>query len=75
MLSTQDGSCAVCSGPPIKLNGSGKARLHVDHNHRTGKVRALLCSACNQALGLLRESPIRIKSLLSYVEKHESIQS
>ena len=46
LLEAQDGVCAICGNPP-KIGGK---RLHVDHNHRTGRVRGLLCFRCNRAL-------------------------
>lgn len=48
MFDTQGGVCAICGEPPV--NG---ARLVVDHDHETGKVRGLLCSPCNTAVGRL----------------------
>lgn len=44
MLEAQGGVCAICGNPPKSR------RLHVDHDHRTGKVRGLLCFRCNRAL-------------------------
>lgn len=44
ILAAQGGACAICGGPP------GTKRFAVDHDHRTGKVRGLLCSMCNTAL-------------------------
>lgn len=46
MLASQNGVCAICQNPPAK-----KQRLHVDHCHTTGRVRALLCWTCNTQLG------------------------
>ena len=46
LLEAQGGKCAICGNPPKE----GGRRLHVDHNHRTGKVRGLLCFRCNRAL-------------------------
>lgn len=40
---------------------------HVDHSHETGKVRGLLCSNCNRALGLLKDNPARVQGLLNYI--------
>jgi hypothetical protein len=44
LLEAQHGGCAICGNPPKTR------RLSVDHNHRTGKVRGLLCFRCNRAL-------------------------
>ena len=44
MLAAQAGGCAICGNPPKTK------RLHVDHNHRTGRVRGLLCFRCNRGL-------------------------
>ncbi len=66
MLKSQDFGCAICkrkdSGRPRMIN------LVVDHNHTTGKVRGLLCSPCNVAIGMVKESIDilnRIKEYLS----------
>jgi len=61
-LAAQNGCCGACNQPPLK----GK-RLVVDHCHRTGLVRGLLCRTCNVALGLLEEDPQRIYSLADYL--------
>ena len=45
--------------------------LQIDHCHETGKVRALLCKECNNALGLLHDDVERIRLLLSYAELHQ----
>jgi hypothetical protein len=47
MLEKQNGACAVCKK---------KKKLCVDHDHETGKVRGLLCRACNTAIGNLGDS-------------------
>lgn len=44
----QKGLCAVCKKPETALSQTGKLkRLAVDHCHKTGKVRGLLCTSCN----------------------------
>jgi phage FluMu protein Com len=68
MLDQQDHLCAICRQPHV---GKG-TRLHVDHNHQTGKVRALLCSRCNTMLGLASESPERLELAAAYLRHHNT---
>jgi hypothetical protein len=67
MLFSQGGVCAICGEPPKE--GS---HLHVDHCHKTGVVRALLCRGCNVAIGSMRENPDIMRRAALYVEKHNS---
>ena len=62
----QGGLCAICK----QTNASGK-RLGVDHDHKTGKIRELLCSLCNTAIGELREDPDILRAAIAYLEKHK----
>jgi hypothetical protein len=62
MLLLQDSKCAVCD--------KTMKQPCVDHDHDTGKVRALLCHQCNTALGLLDEDPNRMIALASYISQH-----
>jgi hypothetical protein len=61
MAADQKGLCASCLEP---------RKLMVDHDHRTGKVRELLCGPCNRALGYLYEDPVKIVALRDYLLKH-----
>lgn len=61
MFVSQRGACAVCQAV---------CRLCVDHDHKTGKVRALLCHGCNTALGFLKESVATIRALADYLDQH-----
>ena len=63
MYEVQSGKCYICE---IKND-----KLHIDHNHSTGKVRKLLCKECNLALGLLKENVVTLKNMIHYLEKHE----
>jgi Autographiviridae endonuclease VII len=62
LLRRQNGVCAVC-GQPCK---TGK-RLAVDHDHRTGAVRGLLCGLCNTAAGALQDDPQLAGALARYL--------
>jgi hypothetical protein len=54
-LQAQEGGCAVCGQTNPGLNSRGQLQsFAVDHDHKTGKVRGLLCHNCNRAEGLLK---------------------
>jgi hypothetical protein len=57
MIEAQGGTCAVCPGKPE----------HVDHDHKTGVVRGVLCFNCNQALGNVRDDPRVLRRLIDYL--------
>ena len=71
LFERQNGVCDCCHNPETAtMKRTGKLKqLAVDHCHVTGKVRALLCSSCNQAYGCLKEDPARIRALLAYAER------
>ena len=52
MLEKQENKCAIC-----RKVFDDRKHTHVDHNHTTGKVRALLCNQCNLAVGHLQDDP------------------
>ena len=66
MFDQQGGRCAICSTHQMELNHT----LCIDHNHKTGKVRELLCMKCNQALGSIKEDIKSAKALVEYIRKH-----
>ncbi|MGY1858515.1 endonuclease VII domain-containing protein [Modestobacter sp. SYSU DS0290] len=57
----QADACAICGAA---------APEHLDHDHQTGRVRALLCQRCNQGLGLLQDDPSVLRAAADYVEEH-----
>lgn len=63
----QDGKCAIC-GKPEAL--AAKGTFHIDHDHETGFVRGLLCSACNLGIGHFRDDPILMLKAIRYLRKH-----
>lgn len=70
MIEAQQNRCAICGDPPDP-NGKGSfSRLHVDHHHGTGKVRALLCGPCNKGLGDFRDDPDRLRKAIEYLTEH-----
>lgn len=69
MRAAQDDRCALCS-EPFAGSGLDRAAPQVDHDHATGVVRALLCRACNTALGALRDDPALLRRAADYIERH-----
>lgn len=65
LLENQHGVCAVCKRPP---RGRRKF-LAVDHNHKTGDIRGLLCITCNVGLGALGDSTELLYAALAYLER------
>jgi hypothetical protein len=72
MFIFQGGVCLVCGQSEIVTRLGKIKNLAIDHNHVTGKIRGLLCQKCNQALGLLNDNPVIIKSLLKYITKNDN---
>ena len=65
MLKEQNGVCFICK----RINTNGR-RLFIDHCHRTGVVRGLLCGYCNSILGYCQENPDILKGCVSYIENN-----
>lgn len=71
MLVRQKGLCAICGDPP---SGGVRAvsRLHIDHDHKTKRVRELLCNNCNNGLGRFRDDPGLLRAAAEYIERHRA---
>jgi hypothetical protein len=65
MLEEQGGVCAICRTAPA---------VHVDHDHSTGAVRALLCFNCNGGLGQFKDDPVLLHAAAYYVAFHTAMQ-
>lgn len=66
MFNSQCGACSICGKHQSLLEKS----LSVDHDHNSGKIRSLLCSNCNTAIGLLDEDVGLLKKVVDYLNKH-----
>lgn len=60
--------CKLCRDP--LCHQPATRSVHVDHDHLTNKIRGLLCSLCNGALGQVREHPDRARRVAAYIEAH-----
>lgn len=71
MLYDQKEVCAICEQKETRQLKGKLQSLAVDHDHRTGKVRGLLCCSCNRAIGMFRESLQVIKRAVLYMERNK----
>lgn len=62
LVSKQKGICVIC--------GRDKQRLHIDHCHKKGNVRGLLCTACNMGLGLFKDDENLLIKAIKYLKNN-----
>lgn len=69
---SQNGLCAICGNPETKIHSRSKKvmMLAVDHCHKTGKGRGLLCSRCNTTLGKIEDDKEILNSMLDYLNRY-----
>ena len=63
ILNDQEKKCAICK---MKVKN-----FHIDHDHKTNKVRGLLCGNCNKALGLFKENTNTMNNAIIYINKYD----
>lgn len=69
-LHDQLGACAICRKQESQVVNTHRG-LHVDHDHRTGKFRGILCARCNQVLGKVHDDPNVLYGMLKYLADNE----
>jgi hypothetical protein len=62
-IKKQGGKCPICK---VKLTGD----YHIDHSHKTGKFRGILCSYCNQALGQFKDNIESLENAIKYLKSN-----
>lgn len=68
LLKFQNNKCAICECES-KISDGRNRRLHVDHDHKTGKIRGLLCKGCNTSLGVFKDSKEILQRAINYLNK------
>ena len=58
------GMCEICHMPE-----RSNKHLAVDHDHTTGKIRGLLCSACNTGIGQFKHNALKLESAIKYLRR------
>lgn len=66
MKMNQDNKCAICKDDFSDM----KRRPFVDHNHKTGKVRGLLCHFCNIGLGVFNDDITKLRNAIKYLKEN-----
>jgi hypothetical protein len=76
MLEAQGHCCAICGkADGTDLHAGARTRqLGVDHDHRTGMVRGLLCNDCNRAIGQLKDDATVVRKAAEYMERWAIVQ-
>ena len=71
MWNSQSGTCFICGQPEIVKSALGATRrLCVDHDHKTGKIRRLLCQKCNKVLGVIDDDIEYLENLIDYLKEN-----
>lgn len=70
ILASQGGVCAICHNPPSDPRGF---KMHVDHDHGTGRVRGILCGSCNSGLGQFKDNVRRLASAIVYLQRRSPL--
>jgi hypothetical protein len=72
MLKSQNNCCAICKQEETWTYKNGRvASLSVDHDHKTGKIRGLLCRDCNQSLGKFKDDYALVYAAYQYLSIHK----
>ena len=70
ILTAQGGVCAICGGPETRKKRDGTlVDMAVDHDHKTGMVRGLLCAKCNHGLGDFKDNTDVMAKAVAYLRR------
>lgn len=71
LVEKQNNLCAICGKSESVYSNRGiKHTLCIDHHHESGRVRGLLCGACNRGIGLLKEDIKIMESAIEYIKNN-----
>lgn len=75
MLNNQNGVCAICKNPETALYTDNKTikNLAIDHCHKTGNIRGLLCSRCNTGIGHFKENLDYLNNAIDYLSTNRPL--
>ena len=68
MFAKQGERCGVC-----RTTKPGVKGWQIDHSHRTGRFRAILCHPCNTAVGLVAENTATLRAMAAFLDEQAEI--
>jgi hypothetical protein len=72
LLESVGGKCEICGA----INSDNGHRLGIDHDHETGKIRGILCKACNVGIARLQDDPYIMQKAIEYtLRSYDKTQS
>lgn len=66
MIEDQNNQCAICLK---EFDSEDRHAINIDHCHKTGRVRGILCQTCNRGLGQFKDNVDILNSAIKYLEK------
>lgn len=64
LLASQGNRCAIC-----ETTDPGPKNFHVDHDHKTDRIRGILCNNCNRGIGYLKDSAEVLQKAVEYLKE------
>ena|SRR3989442_8819564 len=78
LLARQGAVCAICHGPETSVRNGRTKYLAVDHDHRSGRIRGLLCERHNIGIGNFKDSAVELRAAIAYLTDtaaHDDLRS
>ena len=64
--------CSICRAQLSAYSSNKRERGHIDHDHKTGIVRGILCDLCNKGLGQFKDSIKNLENAITYLSKDKN---
>lgn len=69
MMKQQDDRCLICK---TRFGPGKQLEPNIDHCHKTGKIRGILCGGCNRGIGYMQDNPVILRAAIRYLKAHQS---
>lgn len=75
LFDKQNGRCGICGTDDPSKSDPRRKRFCIDHDHKTGKIRGLLCNKCNRTVGLFDDDIDIVRSALEYLSSTQDYKN